>query len=110
MSEPAEPLWLTLDDVEGIFFGLSENNPQHNIVMGLGGKDKILSAPDRPSNTWLYDNEDNLINLAALVVHGFGKAHALMDGNKRLAFSKSSISARTSCLVFSVLCTLVRKS
>ena len=91
MSEPAEPLWLTLDDVEDIIAGLSAKYPQHNIVVGLGGKDKILSALDRPLNTWQYENDDNLINLAALYVHGLGKAHALMDGNKRLAFLGASV-------------------
>jgi len=54
VSDLPAPLWLTLDDIEEIIDVLKEENPRHPIRYGLSGKDKILSALDRPLNTWMY--------------------------------------------------------
>jgi len=90
-NNPAEPLWLTLHDIEDLISVLKEKHPQQPVHFGLGGKGKILSALDRPRNTWLHEGEMNLINLAALYIHAIGKTHALLDGNKRLAFLSGSV-------------------
>lgn len=70
---------------------LKDKHPQQPVHFGLGGRDKILSGLDRPLNTWMHEQEMNLINLAALYIHAIGKTHALVDGNKRLAFLSGSV-------------------
>ncbi|WP_346909566.1 Fic family protein [uncultured Roseibium sp.] len=91
MNDPAEPLWLTLHDIEDLISVLKEKHLQQPVHFGLGGRDKMLSALDRPLNTWMHEGEMNLINLAALYIHAIGKTHALIDGNKRLAFLSASV-------------------
>lgn len=90
-NDPVEPLWLTLNDFEDLITVLKAKYPQQPVHFGLGGRDKILSALDRPLNTWMHEGEMNLINLAALYIHAIGKTHALIDGNKRLAFLSGSV-------------------
>jgi len=46
----------------------------------------LEAALQRPVNRFSLGSERNLLRLAAEYVYGIGKAHALVDGNKRLSF------------------------
>ncbi len=46
----------------------------------------LRSALERPINKWRYEQSD-LAQLAAAYAFGLAKNHALVDGNKRIAFT-----------------------
>jgi len=53
--------------------------------------EELAAALERPINRYHYANEANLFMLAAEYVYGIGKAHALIDGNKRVAFQSALV-------------------
>jgi death-on-curing protein len=54
---------------------------------GLRDLGLLESALDRPKNLAAYDPDATLYRLAALYGVGLAKAHAFVDGNKRIAFA-----------------------
>lgn len=55
---------------------------------GRGRRDEGLldSALARPQNTYAYNPQSTIFELAASVAYGLAKNHAFVDGNKRAAF------------------------
>lgn len=73
---------ITLELVLAIYKTILENEP------GLKGHtdfDKLESALARIDNWMLYENTDNIFDIAALYAVAIAKAHAFTDGNKRTA-------------------------
>ncbi|EFO34400.1 toxin-antitoxin system, toxin component, Fic family [Roseibium sp. TrichSKD4] len=89
MILPSEPVWLSAEDAEAIVGALAELYPDHRVQVvrphSLGG------ALERACNRYHYNSERNLFRLAADYVYSLGKAHALVDGNKRLAFMSALV-------------------
>lgn len=59
-----------------------ENEPGLKGVADIG---KLESALARIDNWMLYENTDNIFDIAALYAVAIAKAHAFPDGNKRTA-------------------------
>ena len=79
----AEPVWLD----KALLLALYED-----VVIASGGaaglRDEGLleSALARPLNRRLYDNVDDLLELASTYCVGLALNHPFVDGNKRMAF------------------------
>ena len=75
------------------FISLSEAIRLHDqSIEKVGGKPgardlKLLeSALHKPMQKCLYENESDLVSLAACLADGISQNHAFLDGNKRTAF------------------------
>lgn len=81
VEEGEEITFLTADDVEFIHeVALTEGG-----LVGYPNPGYIDAAVGRPRNVHLYENETDLIRLAAYLCHGIGTAHGFADANKRTA-------------------------
>lgn len=85
----SEPVWLSDQDAGAIVGALAELYPDHRVQVVR--PHSLGSALERASNRYHYNNERNLYRLAADYVYSLGKAHALVDGNKRLAFMSALV-------------------
>ena len=82
MAEPREPLWITYEQAIAIH---SRQLRRFGGAPGLRDEGMLRSALERPINKWRYEQSD-LAELAAANAFGLAKNHALVDGNKRIAF------------------------
>ncbi|WP_082077269.1 type II toxin-antitoxin system death-on-curing family toxin [Bradyrhizobium sp. LTSPM299] len=82
MSEPKEPLWITLDQAIAMH---ARQLRRFGGAPGLRDEGMLHSALERPVNRWQYEQAD-LAELAAAYAFGLAKNHAFVDGNKRIAF------------------------
>jgi death on curing protein len=80
MSE--EPDWLTYEQVLAI---QARQLRRFGGAPGLRDEGILRSALERPVNKWQYEQAD-LAMLAAAYAFGLAKNHAVVDGNKRVAF------------------------
>ncbi|MBO9417893.1 type II toxin-antitoxin system death-on-curing family toxin [Labrenzia sp. R4_1] len=85
----AEPTWLTFGQVTEIIDVVGELYPRHRVE--LVRPDDLAAALERPVNRFHYAGETSLFMLAAEYIYGIGKAHALVDGNKRIAFQSALV-------------------
>lgn len=83
-----EPNWISEDLIQ---------NLHDRIIEEFGGKpgvrEQLLigSALTRPQNSFYYEDNDDIFDLAAIYSHGIAKNHAFFDGNKRTAFAAADI-------------------
>ena len=82
MSEPKEPLWISLDQAIAMH---ARQLRRFGGAPGLRDEGMLHSALERPVNRWQYEQAD-LAELAAAYAFGLAKNHAFVDGNKRIAF------------------------
>lgn len=73
---------ITVDLVLAIHDTILESEPG---LKGLADFGKLESALARINNWMLYENTDNIFDIAALYAVAIAKAHAFPDGNKRTA-------------------------
>lgn len=73
---------ITLELVLAIHQTILETEPG---LKGLPNIGKLESALARIDNWMLYENTDNIFDIAALYAVAIAKAHAFPDGNKRTA-------------------------
>jgi len=66
---------------------------------GLRDEGLLRSALQRPVDKWQYEQAD-LPELAAAYAFGLAKNHALVDGNKRIAFMAMAVFLRKNGLQF----------
>jgi death-on-curing protein len=78
----SEPKWITYDQ---ILAAHSRQLRRFGGAPGLRDDGASRSAIERPVNQWHYEQAD-LPALAAAYAFGLAKNHALVDGNKRIAF------------------------
>ncbi len=79
----AEPIWLKKSIVQAIHMSqLREHGGQY----GVRDNNLLESALTRPMNRWAYDQESDILVLAAAYGYGLAKNHCFVDGNKRAAF------------------------
>ncbi len=82
-SDRQEPRWLTRFIVEQVHQSqIREHGGEH----GVRDKSLLQSALHRPNNTFAYDADASLTDLAADYTFGIARNHPFVDGNKRTAF------------------------
>ncbi|MGS4885211.1 type II toxin-antitoxin system death-on-curing family toxin [Roseibium sp. MB-4] len=84
-----EPTWLTFGQVTEIIDVVGELYPRHRVELVRPAE--LAAALLRPANRFHYASETNLYMLASEYIYGVGKAHALVDGNKRIAFQSALV-------------------
>lgn len=82
MTEPAEPLWITYEQVVAIH---ARQLRRFGGAAGLRDEGMLRSALERPVNKWRYEQAE-LPDLGAAYAFGLARNHAFVDGNKRVAF------------------------
>ena len=82
MAEPAQPKWVTYEQVIAIH---SRELRRFGGASGLRDEGMLRAAIERPLNKWQYEQAE-LSTLAAAYAFGLAKNHAFVDGNKRIAF------------------------
>lgn len=78
-----EPVWLTKAIIEAIHVNLIR---EHGGQYGIRDINLRESALARPVNRWSYEQESDIVIIAAAYGYGLAKNHCFMDGNKRVAF------------------------
>ena len=96
MADPAEPTWLTYEQVVAIH---SRQLRRFGGAAGLRDEGMLRSAIERPINKWRYEQAE-LPELAAAYAFGLGKNHAFVDGNKRIAFMAMIVFLRSNGVRF----------
>ena len=85
------PIWL---DRRGLLFLHFESLAEHGGTSGMRDEGLLDSALARPRNQFLYNTKVDLARLAAAYGFGLAKNHALVDGNKRIAFIATALFLR----------------
>jgi death-on-curing protein len=79
-----EPIWLSAAEIIDINrLEVEETGERHF----LRQPDLLESAAARPINLWAYENEEDIVRLAATLLYGLAKNHAFEQGNKRTALT-----------------------
>ena len=78
-----EPIWLIKTIIEAIHISQIR---EHGGRYGIRDINLMESALARPMNRWAYEQESDIMTLAAAYGYGLTKNHCFMDGNKRVAF------------------------
>jgi death-on-curing protein len=76
-------VWLTRSIVEAIHFSQIR---EHGGQYGLRYLNLLESALARPINRLSYEQESDIVILAATYGYGLAKNHCFIDGNKRVSF------------------------
>jgi death-on-curing protein len=95
MSEPQEPIWITYEQAVAIH---ARQLRRFGGAPGLRDEG-MRSALGRPIDKWSYE-QASLPELAAAYAFGVAKNHALVDGNKRIAFMAMMIFLRRNGIAF----------
>jgi death-on-curing protein len=96
MGEPDEPLWITYEQAIAIH---SRQLRRFGGAPGLRDQCMLRSALERPINKWRYE-QSQLAELASAYAFGLAKNHALVDGNKRIAFMAMMVFLHKNGVVF----------
>lgn len=96
MSESQEPHWITYDQIIAIH---SRQLRRFGGAPGLRDEGMLRSALERTINKWHYERAEPA-ELAAAYAFGLAKNHALVDGNKRVAFLAMMVFLRTNGVRF----------
>ena len=86
-----EPNWVRRDVLELLH---SQTIAEHGGADGLRDEGLLESALARPKNLYHYENVSAVARLAACYGFGLAKNHALIDGNKRIAFIAAGVFLR----------------
>jgi death-on-curing protein len=96
MTDRAEPMWLTYEQVIAIH---SRQLRRFGGAVGLRDERMLRSAIERPINKRQYE-QAKLPELAAAFAFGLAKSHAFVDGNKRIAFMAMIVFLRSNGVRF----------
>lgn len=83
-----EPVWLSRAVVEALH---ADQVREHGGQLGLRDAGLLESALARPQHVWAYEEDVDLVMLAAEYGFGLAKNHAFLDGNKRVAFVATNV-------------------
>lgn len=97
MSAPNEPLWITYEQAIAIH---SRQLRRFGGAPGLRDEGMLRSALERPINKWRYEQSE-MPELAAAYAFGLAKNHAIVDGNKRIAFMSMMVFLLKNNVAFS---------
>jgi death-on-curing protein len=84
---PSEPVWLTEDQVNRINQRLVEQTGEPHLLLYPG---LLSSGLARPVNRWAYGEQD-IANLAGVLLLGIGVNHPYQQGNKRTALTAAKV-------------------
>jgi len=84
---PSEPVWLTDDQVIRINQRLVEQTGEPHLLLHAG---LLTSGMARPINRWAYGEQD-VANLAGILLLGIGMNHPFQQGNKRTALTAAKV-------------------
>ena len=87
-SNMREPRWLARLVLDAVHL---DQLREHGGLSGLRDENALEAALARPRQKWTYDNERDLIKLAAAYGFGIARSHPYRDGNKRAAFLATAI-------------------
>ena len=79
-TSPAEPLWLTLDEVLAIH---EDQIARHGGSAGVRDLGLVESALHRAIQLFEYEDERDILALAIRLGLGIARNHGFVDGNKR---------------------------
>ncbi len=79
----SEPRWISK---KALLLLHEESLSEFGGARGFRDEDLLESALARPRNTYAYNPNATLAELAAAYCYGVAKNHAFVDGNKRAAF------------------------
>lgn len=80
--------WLTLKHVLAIHNDLLKETGGAG---GLRDRNLLESAILRPQNSFFYERQDNIFELAAQYMYGIIRNHPFIDGNKRVAYGAAAV-------------------
>jgi death on curing protein len=83
-----EPSWIDIDDVYELHNEVIARSGGSYGVLNQGALESTLN---KPKNLHYYNDSVSLFDLAASYGYGLVKNHCFIDGNKRIAFSISSL-------------------
>lgn len=83
-----EPIWVPLGVVLELHAQLIR---EHGGSYGVRDEGLIESALARPRQRWTYEEDPDLVDLAAAYAFGLAKNHGFVDGNKRVAFAAAAV-------------------
>ena len=86
-----EPVWV---ERRGLLLLHMESLAEHGGTSGMRDEGLLDSALNRPRNKFLYDPRPDIPAIAAAYGFGLAKNHALVDGNKRIAFIATAVFLR----------------
>ncbi len=78
-----EPRWLLEQTIVAVHSVVLE---EHGGAPGIRDEDMWASALKRPIDSFAYDFDTTIFQLAAAYSFGLAKNHPFVDGNKRIAF------------------------
>jgi death-on-curing protein len=84
---PSEPVWLTEAQVIRINERLVEQTGEPHVLLYPG---LLSSGMARPTNRWAYGEQD-IANLAGILLLGIGMNHPFQQGNKRTALTAAKV-------------------
>ncbi|MBV9985412.1 type II toxin-antitoxin system death-on-curing family toxin [Bradyrhizobium sp.] len=84
---PSEPVWLTEQQVIRINERLVEQTGEPHLLLHPG---LLSSGMARPVNRWAYGEQD-IANLAGILLLGIGMNHPFQQGNKRTALTAAKV-------------------
>lgn len=84
---PSEPIWLTEAQVVRINERLVEQTGEPHALLQPG---LLSSGMARPKNRWSYGEQD-VANLAGILLLGVGMNHPFEQGNKRTALTAAKV-------------------
>jgi death-on-curing protein len=84
---PSEPIWLTEEQIVRINQRLVEQTGEPYALLYPG---LLSSGIARPKNRWTYGEED-VANLAGMLLLGIGMNHPFQQGNKRTALTAAKV-------------------
>ena len=99
MTEPAEPLWITYEQVVAIH---ARQLRRFGGAAGLSDEGTLRSVLERPVNKW-RDQQAELPELGAAYAFGLARNHAFVDGNKRIGAASLNFATASRQLPFSRL-------
>jgi death-on-curing protein len=87
----SEPIWVSRRVLELLH---DESLAEHGGAEGLRDSGLLDSAMARAQNIYAYENDADLIRLAAAYAIGIAKNHPFVDGNKRAVFIAAGLFLR----------------
>ncbi|MEI2383747.1 type II toxin-antitoxin system death-on-curing family toxin [Breoghania sp. JC706] len=85
------PIWLTFEEIQELSEVVGSHFPEHPVLLPSAREDALASALSRAPNRFFYDQQTDILVFAALYIQSIAKAHAFLDGNKRIAFLAATL-------------------
>lgn len=83
-----EPIWVDAVIVDAVH---TNQLQEHGGLQGVRDEGALAAALARPQQTFAYEPDADIAQLAAAYAFGLAKSHPYSDGNKRTAFLVAAI-------------------